>query len=223
MTATAPSAVSTASDLSHLRLRLSGRDAGERQRRRAHRGPAEQPGRSPPRGNRQGGSGLRCRPEPPVSGWVGFRPRGRAGSLRTSPPSSPASASPGWRWTPSRVAARSRCGDTCATSPTAPTARRRSACGNGRSPGPTGSSSARSGSIPTGPAPPSSSSPSIASTMAAFAATVCRWTRSPSRSSRPGWRCAPSTPSRSRAVSASATPRPGSRWRGSRSSWRRGR
>ena len=109
--------------------------------------------------------------------WAGSPPRRRAGSPRTSPPSSPASGSPGSRSTAGPAAAPSRSAPPARDSPTASTARTRSTCANGRSPGPTASSSARSASTPTAPAPRSSSSPSTASTTAASRAAACRPTR----------------------------------------------
>ena len=60
-------------------------------------------------------------PEPPSrAGWS--RRRSRAGWRRTSPPSSPASGSPGWRSTAARARVPSRSAAASATSPTASTA-----------------------------------------------------------------------------------------------------
>ena len=92
--------------------------------------------------------------------------------------------------------------------------RTRSTCANGRSPGPTASSSARSGSTPTAPGPRSSSSPSTGSTTAASRARGLPDDALTIATSRPASRCAPSTPTGSRAGSASATRPRASRWPG---------
>ena len=155
--------------LPDLRLRLSRRDPGERQHRRAHRRPAERPGRAAAGGDRRARNGAEVQAGAASrDAWAGCRRRSRAGSPPTSPPSSPASGSPGSSSRPKPGRSPER-GAAAPARPLRPHLRRPGdpACANGRSPGPTASSSARSGSTPTAPAPPSSSSPSIGSTTAA--------------------------------------------------------
>ena len=93
---------------------------------------------------------------------------------------------------------------------TASRAPRRSTCAISRSPGPTGSSSATSASTPTSSATPVEQLALERMKHGGFPQpATCSTTRSRSRSSSPASRCAPSTPTGSRAGSGSAPSAPG--------------
>ena len=184
--------------LPDLRLRLPRRHPRQRQHRRPHRGPARGPGRAAartPAGRRRGADELARR-----SGSRAWTPLpSRAGWRRTSPPSSPASGSPGSRSRPAR--AQPGAGPAPPARPLRPLLRR-----PGDPPARTADPLGLPGLLPPDrPRPRPHPHPDRAARLRAHPRrgvqepTACPPTRSPSPPSRPGSPCAPSTPTGSAA------------------------